>query len=192
MSGSARGRRTRGYRFGRGFFLPALAAGVLFLVSFRATPSAGTKDQVKLEPEEQKLLDLTNQARKEEGRAPLKSNPLLVKAARAHSANMAKQGKMVHVLDNKDAFDRISAAGYHVLWVKEAGGNNLESVAGENLAVRDPDRSVADVMDGLMKSPTHKAHLLDSRFTEIGVGAGRTAKGQVYYTQVFAAPQKQK
>ena len=47
-------------------------------------------------------------------------------------------------------------------------------------------------MKGLMESPIHRAHILDRRFTEIGVGVGRTAKGLVYYAQVFAAPEKKK
>ena len=43
---------------------------------------------------------------------PLKVNATLVKTARAHSENMAKQEKMAHQLDGKSVGDRTEAAGY--------------------------------------------------------------------------------
>ena len=43
-----------------------------------------------------------------------------------------------------------------------------------------------------MDSPEHKANILRDKFTEIGIGIARNAKGEVYYTQVFAAPKKKR
>jgi uncharacterized protein YkwD len=36
-----------------------------------------------------------------------------------------------------------------------------------------------------MRSPGHRANILSSRFTHIGVGAARTGSGQTYGTQNF-------
>jgi uncharacterized protein YkwD len=41
-----------------------------------------------------------------------------------------------------------------------------------------------------MNSEGHKANILNPDYTEIGVGIGRTKDGQLYFTQVFARPQK--
>src|SRR5438105_3825929 len=107
---------------------------VLFLsVScFRQTALAETNEDFKLSEDEQAIVDLTNKAREKEKLAALKPNPVLFKVARAHSANMAKQKKMEHVLDDKNPADRLKAAGYKYEWMGEnvAAGNgwSLEDV----------------------------------------------------------------
>ena len=58
------------------------------------------KPAFKLSEDEQTVLDLTNAERRKLKLPPLKANELLTKAAREHSANMAKQKKMDHVLDD--------------------------------------------------------------------------------------------
>ena len=67
-------------------------------------------DKFELSKDEQKLLELTNKEREKKKLSPLKPNPLLFKAARAHSANMARQEKMEHVLDGKGPGKRARAA----------------------------------------------------------------------------------
>src|SRR5438132_14077986 len=73
---------------------------------------AEDKPEVKLTDEEQKILDMTNKERADAKLPPLKVNMTLVKVARAHSANMAKQGKMEHELDGKSPSQRLLDAGY--------------------------------------------------------------------------------
>ena len=62
------------------------------------------KDEFKLTAEEKAVIELTNAERKkaDKGLEPLKMNPQLMEAARAHAANMAKQDKLEHVLDEKE------------------------------------------------------------------------------------------
>src|SRR5713101_1572450 len=76
--------------------------------------AADTKDPKKVEISEveQAILDATNKEREKEKLPPLKPNKTLCEVARAHSANMAKQGKMEHELDGKTPADRVKAAGY--------------------------------------------------------------------------------
>jgi uncharacterized protein YkwD len=153
-----------------------LAMGALLLLSWPFA-AAQEKNDFALSDDEQRLLDLTNAERKKKDLPPLKLNPVLCGVARAHSANMAKQGKMEHNLDGKSPYDRIKASGYKY------------AVAGENLARG--DLPVSDIVETLMKSKTHRENILDPEFTEIGVGLSRDDKKQVYYTQVFATPRKE-
>ena len=132
---------------------------------------------LKLSAEEQQVLDLTNQAREKEKLPALRPNPLLFSAARGHSANMARQDVMEHVLDGKKPGDRVKDAGYRYSWV------------GENIAVTDGD-TTANVFKGWMESKVHREHILSDHFDEIGIGIARNDKGNIYYTQVFASPKK--
>src|SRR5438067_10376668 len=61
---------------------------------------------------EKKFLELTNAERVKNKLPPLQLNLPLSKVARAHSENMARRGKMAHVLDGKDQFARIKGSGY--------------------------------------------------------------------------------
>jgi uncharacterized protein YkwD len=142
-----------------------------------AAPADDKKDPppLKLSDEEKTLLDLTNAERAKEKLPPLTANPLLFRAARAHSANMARKGEMKHVLDGKTPNDRLDDVGYD--WRK----------CGENIAQSD-GASLQEIVKGWMESKAHREHILEPAFTEIGVGIARDDKGDVYYTQVFGTP----
>jgi uncharacterized protein YkwD len=130
------------------------------------------KAKFKLSDAEQEVLELTNAERKDNDLPPLKIGPLLTKVARAHSENMAKQGKMSHVLDGKNPAERVKAAGY------------LFRGLGENVGFG--PRKPADMMKLWMESKHHRANILNKTFREIGIGIARDARGTPYYTQVFA------
>jgi uncharacterized protein YkwD len=134
--------------------------------------------RVKLSETEQKILDLTNQAREKEKLPPLQPNALLSEAARSHSANMARKGEMSHVLDGKEPKDRIKATGYRY------------TVAGENIGEAEGANLPAQIFDDWMNSKLHRANILEREFTEIGIGFARNDKNEFYYTQVFARPKK--
>jgi uncharacterized protein YkwD len=137
------------------------------------------KQSVRLTEEEQTIFDLTNKAREQEKLPPLKVNAVLVKVARAHSANMAKQEKMAHELDGKNPSQRIKDAGYVASW----GGENVAEAEGAT-----PE----EIFKMWMDSKEHKENILRKPYEEIGVGIARNAKGVVYYTQVFATPKKRR
>jgi len=131
------------------------------------------KDDKKLSHEEQTLLDLTNEARAKEKLPPLKMNATLLKVARAHAANMAKQHLMEHVLDGKNPAQRVEKAGY-----------DYRSV-GENIAAAEKGASLAQVFKGWMESKEHREHILSPKFDEIGLGLASDDKGETYFAQVF-------
>jgi uncharacterized protein YkwD len=125
---------------------------------------------------EKEVVALTNAERKKNDLPVLRANPLLAKVARAHSENMAKQGKMEHELDGKTPFDRIKGVGYKYFW------------AGENIAYGDDNITPQTILSGWMDSKPHRANILHEKYSEIGVGVARDDKGRVYYTQVFGKP----
>ena len=153
----------------------------VFVVAWMSPAGRGADPQqpsgLKLSAEEQQVLDLTNEARAKEKLPPLRPNPLLFAVARGHSANMARQDVMEHVLDGKKPGDRVKEAGYRYSWV------------GENIAMTDGD-TPAGVFKGWMESKAHREHILSDHFDEIGLGIARNDKGNIYYTQVFASPKK--
>lgn len=158
----------------RSVALLVLALTALFPACPRA---ADAPEPLKLSADERKVLELTNAAREKEKLPPLKPNAILFKVARAHSANMARQGKMDHVLDGKEPKDRVKDAGYDYGWM------------GENIAWTTGDPP-GEVFKGWMNSKHHRENILGEHFTEIGVAIARNDKGEVYYTQVFGSPRK--
>jgi uncharacterized protein YkwD len=157
------------------FWAAILLAGCVLASGRGADPQEPAK--VKLSEDEQKILELTNQAREQEKLPPVKLNALLFEAARGHSANMARKGEMKHELDRKRVPDRVNATGYR--WAE----------VGENIAETDGDPA-AVIFKGWMDSKGHRANILNPVFTEIGIGIVRNDKGETYYTQVFAKPKK--
>src|SRR3954466_6653656 len=95
-----------------------VCAALLLAVALplHAAPEKADKPKFELTREERTLIDLTNQERKKENLPPLRTSEALSKVARDHSANMAKQGKMEHVLDGKNPMQRIKASGYQAAW----------------------------------------------------------------------------
>jgi uncharacterized protein YkwD len=151
------------------------------VLSLAAFPVLLAADEKKKEPgkfeiskEERVILDLTNEARKEEKLPPLKPNPTLFKVARAHSANMGKQGVMEHKLDDKTPAQRVKAAGYNYSWV------------GENIAMSS-ELIPEEIFDKWMHSKVHRDNVLKPQYKEIGIGVVKNDKGEWYYTQVFGA-----
>lgn len=126
------------------------------------------------------VTDATNEARAEEGRAPLSRNSLLDEAARLKAEDMAAKEYFAH-------WSPEGTSPWH--WFNEAG--YAYASAGENLAVHFTDSG--EVVDAWLDSPTHRANIMNGKFTEIGIG---TAEGQyegydtVFVVQMFGAPAK--
>ena len=130
-------------------------------------------DETKLSKEEERILELTNKARVEEKLPALKINATLLKVARAHAANMARQQQMKHVLDGKNPSDRIDKAGYDY------------RTCAENIGAGEKGATIEAVFEAWMKSKEHHDNIVSSKFDEIGIGLAPDAKGEVYYAQEF-------
>jgi uncharacterized protein YkwD len=102
------------------------------------------------------ILDLTNSARISNSQKVLTRNPTLDKVAKMKAEDMARLGYFAH---NSPT----GVTPWH--WFDEAGYSF--KYAGENLAINFTES--ADVENAWLASPTHKANILNSHFTEIGI-----------------------
>ncbi len=135
------------------------------------TPSAANPGTEYNSHEEQWLLELANQARAQAGLAPLRMDEGLARAARKHSALMAARNQLSHDL-----------AGEPALPLRLAATSALHlSGEGENVGYTE---SVAAAHRGFMRSPPHRANLLDPDFNVVGFGIVHRGN-MVYVTQDF-------
>jgi uncharacterized protein YkwD len=123
------------------------------------------------------IVDLTNAERRSVGLATLGHNGRLARAALLQAEQIAQFGRLDHVLPEgryPQPEDRLAAAGYR--W----------QAYGENLAAGFPD--AASVVSGWMNSPGHRANMLSTSFTEVGVALVADRAGRPHYAQVFGRP----
>ncbi|MFG2616630.1 sigma-70 family RNA polymerase sigma factor [Streptomyces sp. NPDC048507] len=119
------------------------------------------------------VIALVNSERAAAGCGPLKEDAQLRSAAQGHSDDMAGRDFFAHTNpDGADPGTRTTAAGYR--W----------STYGENIARG--QQTAADVMDSWMKSPGHRANILNCSFKDIGVGI-HNGSGGPWWTQNFGA-----
>jgi len=124
------------------------------------------------------IVDRTNTNRLEERLPGLTISPLLKKAARLKAKDMAEKGYFSH--NGPDG-----AAPW--AWLENVGYDFVS--AGENLAVHFIDSS--DVVAAWMNSPSHRANILNGRYTEIGVAAATgnyNGKEGIFVVQFFGRP----
>ncbi|MER6378560.1 CAP domain-containing protein [Streptomyces sp. NPDC001250] len=118
------------------------------------------------------VVALTNAERGRAGLPPLATDPLLTAAAQAHCADMVARDFYDHTSpDGSRPWDRAAAA-----------GSRLRTI-GENIACG--QRSPAEVVDGWMNSPGHRANILKREFGHIGVGFAGGGRAGTYWTQLF-------
>lgn len=102
------------------------------------------------------VLRLTNAARVDHGCRPLHVDTRLTRAARGHASDMVRRHYFEHTSpDGSTPSDRAREAGFR-------------SGVGENIATGYPTASA--VMKGWLKSPGHRANILNCSYTVIGIG----------------------
>ncbi|MFB7084439.1 CAP domain-containing protein [Streptomyces sp. NPDC056296] len=118
------------------------------------------------------VVELTNRERIRAGLPALAVDARLARAAQAHSADMVARDFYSHTdPDGGKPWDRAAAAGA------------TRRTVGENIACG--QRSPADVVEGWMNSPGHRANILKPDFTHIGIGLAGGGRAGTYWTQVF-------
>lgn len=137
-----------------------LLAGLLPSVATAAPACAPTVSPA----DEAQLTALINQRRAAQGKAPLRTKPMLVRPARGWSLAMARGGAFTH-----------SAS---LAW---AGGR----ASAQNIA-QAPSGALA--FQAMMASPPHRKNLLARLYRVTGVGAARSCTGQVFFTINLMAP----
>jgi uncharacterized protein YkwD len=139
--------------------------------------SANLAEVVKL------IVAKTNEFRQEQGRAAVKTNPLLTETVREFAAFMARTEKFSHEADGKQPSDRARQHKYSYCVIAEniAYEYSSEGFATAELAAR--------FVEGWKKSPGHRKNMLDPDVTETGVAVAQSEKsGKYYAVAMFGRP----
>jgi uncharacterized protein YkwD len=119
------------------------------------------------------ILAGTNAQRARHGCGKLRLDANIARAARNHSAWMAKTGTFSHVGSANSSFvTRIKAQGY-------------TAALSENIAWG--YRSGTDVVTAWMNSAGHRANILNCSAKSVGIGAVYAANGNPYFTEDFGS-----
>jgi hypothetical protein len=133
-----------------------------------------------------RVVQLANGARQAEKRPPVAPDPRLAATARYFARYMAEADQLGHEADGATPADRARRHGYDHCLVLEniafefhSAGFSIEGLAGQ-------------FVQGWLRSPGHRANLLDADATETGVAVARSAKtGRYYAVQMLARPKSQ-
>jgi uncharacterized protein YkwD len=146
--------------------LPAALFGSVAVAS--PAEAATTTTQMKAD-----VVYWTNQWRVKVGCPKVRLDVKLSRAAYTHSSWMARTGTFSHVGANgSDFVTRAKAAGY-------------TTPMSENIAWG--QRTGADVVNDWMKSPGHRANIVNCKAKAQGVGIAIAANGAPYITQEFGS-----
>ncbi|MGC2248452.1 MAG: CAP domain-containing protein [Terriglobales bacterium] len=120
---------------------------------------------------EKELFAAVNEARRNQGREPLRWNDSLAAAARLHAAAMAEHGSAQHGFEGEPSLSvRVKQAGAHFVWLSE---NVTQGPKAEFIHAQ------------FMRSPNHRVNILDPDMNSIGVGVVEI-DGQMFAVEDFA------
>lgn len=130
-----------------------------------------SKAKFQLTADEQQMLDLVNQERQKAGLAPLKADPELTKMARVKSQDMIDNNYFSHNSPTYGSpFEMMDQFGIEY------------NTAGENIA---GNGSVQGAHTSLMNSDGHRANILGSQYSKIGIGIVDGGPYGKMFTQAF-------
>jgi uncharacterized protein YkwD len=146
-------------------------AGVLAAAceNTQLTPEAGNVGLVRAA-----ILCLVNRERAQNGESPLRLSHSLEAAAEGHSQELISANYFAHVSPSGETpVDRIREAGY-------IPGPSVGYVIGENLAWGTYTLATpAAIVSAWIASPGHLANILESQYSETGIGVTPQVPGSV-------------
>jgi uncharacterized protein YkwD len=120
---------------------------------------------------EQEFLMSVNRARQSQGLSALRWNEALATAARKHAAIMAQHGSAEHGFPGEPSLSsRVMQSGVHFVWLSE------NVILGSDVAAIEAE---------FLRSPKHRANILDPDMDTIGVGVVERG-GQLFVVEDFA------
>lgn len=118
------------------------------------------------------VVSLVNEERADQGLSNLARDAQLTRLAQLKAEDMAANKYFSHTSPTYGtAFDMMK--NYGVSYI----------TAGENIAMG--QKTPEAVMEGWMNSPGHRANILNSAYTGIGVGYAESSEGATYWVQIF-------
>ncbi|MDE2940226.1 MAG: CAP domain-containing protein [Chloroflexota bacterium] len=122
------------------------------------------------------VIIYTNQARARSGLRPLARHLVLQSSAQGHSDFMARHAYSHEGVRGSSPHGRMKELGFSGMMTAE----NIFKYP----ARRDRKKLAKELVDGWMKSPGHRANILDGKLKYIGVGIAQSGDN-VYATQNF-------
>lgn len=151
---------------------PFASASTASAVSARAKKSDVTSKKRKHKKIERRIIKLVNKERAKAGLPKVKRRAKIMRVARAWSVTQARQGRLAH---NPAYAQQIpsgwSRASENVAWTTAKG-------SAKKLAKR--------TVKAWLRSPGHRANILDPHMTKTGVGVARSKQHGWYFTQNFS------
>jgi uncharacterized protein YkwD len=140
------------------------SAGAVLAIVLLAVAGAGC-----MPGDAKTFLDRTNALRSSVGVAPLQQNDVLTRKAEEWAQHMAATGQLAH----SNLSDGVESLNWTAL--------------GENVAYSSPNGdTLAAIHDLFVASAGHRANLVNSGFTHMGVGVATDRSGTVWVSEVFA------
>jgi len=146
-----------------------IRAVAILIIGLAAFPAA--QGQTGGSAAEQELFVSVNQARRAQGLPALRWNEALAMAARRHAGLMAQHGAAEHGFPGEPALAaRVAQAGARFVWLSEnvVQGSRVETIQAE-----------------FLRSPNHRANMLDAEMDSIGVGVVERG-GQLFAVEDFS------
>ena len=162
--------------------LTAAAAASLTLLALSLAPAASAAPVVSAKPTlERKVVARINAVRKNHGLRPLRVVPRLASAADRHSASMGRSSYFRHDLFTPARARDWTPFGAWIRWFWPGPGYGSWS-AGENLAWGAPNITAAQTVSRWMRSPGHRANILNARWRNVGLGAVHVDRPAGYFS----------
>ena len=139
-----------------------LVASTIVLTGFAAAAPAASASSTA----ESQFVSLANSARSNKGLRSYSVASDLVSVARRHAQRMASSKTIYH---NSNLGSEVSG------W----------QAVGENVGM---GGSASSIHNAFMNSTAHRANILDTDFTQVGMGVAYDSDGVMYVTQVFRKP----
>ena len=140
------------------------SVGALLAIVLLAIAAAGC-----MPADAKTFLDRTNSLRSSHGVRALKENDTLTKKAEAWAQHMASTGRLEH--------STLSSGLSSLNWKS----------LGENVGYSSPTSNTLLTIHNLfVNSAPHRANLLNSKFTHMGVGVAKDSRGRIWVAEVFA------
>lgn len=159
--------------FGTAAAQDCTAAGPVSVGDCKPSPPASPANQPASQTEspsasERKFFSLINSERTSRGLRPLQQNGTLQKIARDHAARMARDGRIYHNYSGLQSSSTHRRLGY-------------PEMLGENVGV---GPSTKWLHNEFMGSARHRANILDSRYTHMGIGVV-VSDGSIWVVEDF-------
>ena len=130
-----------------------------------------------------RIVSVTNEIRRAEGRRDVAPDPALTAAARYFADYLARSDTYSHTADGRRHDERAAQHGY------------VACVVTENIAYQfrsegfDGDALATEFVQGWARSPGHRKNMLGEDVTDTGVGVAQNSQTGYYYAvQMFGLP----